>query len=96
MLKRSRTPSNLTQNCLKKKVEVPYFNLVCIKSDYPRHLFVGKKYILKLNDRNEEGEVPVYARAPGSIEKGCIGYFSLSCFNVEPVRQWINNQKQRR
>ena len=67
---------------------LPYFDLVCVKSDYPHHLVPGLTYRLRTDDKDDEGNVFCYFYFHEK-KFGCVGLFPLSCFNVDPIRKWI-------
>lgn len=79
--------------------KAPTFYLKCINSKYPKHLVLGMSYKVMVGDKNKKGECPVYWYHPMETDNGIvnkfvnIGNFHLTCFNIEPVRKWIAEQK---
>jgi len=72
---------------------IPQFVLTCIKSDYPQHLCVGIKYKVDPVNKDFFHECPTYWFHPIEIRWVLIGNFGLSCFNTEPIKDFIAKKK---
>lgn len=68
------------------------FVLQCIKSEYPRHLMVGVKYKVDVNDRNNK-EIATFWFHPLELIWVFIGYFPLECFDAEPIKKYLAAKK---
>ena len=77
---------------MENKSKVPYFDLTCVKSDYPNHLIPGQKYRLRPDDKTEDGLIFCHFYFEDK-QYHLIGLFPLSCFDVAPVKQWLAEYK---
>jgi len=91
MVKRSRQQEPVTKES--SKVEIPFFYLECIRSDYPNHLVPGSRYKIKPDNKDNEGNVMTYQYIIEENKWMPIGVFKMSCFDLKPVKQWIETMK---